>query len=230
MFWFPFRRAAVRSIVLITAVMWGGGCVSSSPSGLPSGAAAQVYILRGLWDVFSIGLNSLETELLERGIAAEALSGPQWESIAEAIEKQHVDSARRSPLVFVGHSYGSDDAIHLARALQAKGITVDLLLLLDSTDPPPIPANVVRCVHYYIPNALGDLAPDQFSGNPVFAAAGNDRTEIVNRIVSEEEFGPGVRGVDHFNLESSGVLHAAIVEEVERLLASLAAGDGDAGE
>lgn len=212
-------RINSRIGLVLSAAAWTcGGCGDINWGGLPDGQAAQVYLLRGLWDVFSKGLNTLSVELQERGIAADAISSPEWPRIAEEIEKRQSERSRETPLIFVGHSYGADDAIRLCKALESKGIEVELLLLLDATNPPAIPANVARCVHYYLPNELGAAAPDVFSGNPVEAEEGNARTVVVNVIVSEREFGPEARGIDHFNLESAGVLHAAVMEEILRVL------------
>src|SRR5688500_19720138 len=43
--------------------------------------------------------------------------------------------------------------------------------------------------HLYRPTVLGDVLPFVFAGNPVQAEEGNNRTKIINEIVSSEIFG-----------------------------------------
>lgn len=178
----------------------------------------QVYLLRGLADIYSVGLNILADKMVAQGIPALATSGPSWPTLAAAIEQAYADGSWQGDLVLVGHSYGSDNAIRLATELDTQDIPVRLLLLLDATDPPPIPKNVDRCVHYYIPTIFAVFFPDQLPGNPVQAAAGNDHTEIVNIIV--QDLGAPVAGLDHFSIDSSDYIHELCIEEVLKLTPS----------
>jgi hypothetical protein len=182
---------------------------------------ADVYLLRGLWDVFSLGLDDLALRLCDEGVDAVALSGPSWPVLSEVIAQSPQRAASSRRVVLVGHSSGADEAVLLARDLGARGIRVELLVLLDATRPLPIPDTVERCVHLYIPTPLAERAPDVFPGNPVEAADGNLTTTIVNRVVTPEEF----PGVDHFNIESAELIHAVVLEEIARVTG--ADGDGE---
>jgi pimeloyl-ACP methyl ester carboxylesterase len=186
----------------------------SAPRQRVSNSPERVYLLRGLWDFFSFGLDVLAEKLVAQGVDARAVTGPNWPRHADAIVAGYADGSDTRPLTLVGHSYGSDDAIRLARALNEQGIPVKLLYLLDATDPAPIPPNVDRCVHLYMPNALGQGVPDMFPGNPVVAEIGNDHTRIVNIVFNEEQFGSAVHGVDHFNIEESAFVHDLVIAEV----------------
>lgn len=215
------RRGVVAALIsgVCAAGLWG--CVGSPTGALPidqagkpaDGCGARIFLVRGLWDVFSLGLNDLEAKFRGEGFQADALSGGSWRDLLADLIAAH-DAGVRTPLVLGGHSYGADDVIELARQLQKRDIGVELLLLIDATDPGAIPANVRRCVHYYLPNPLGNALPGTFSGNPVVPAADNTTTEIVNIVASVESLGPSFRGVDHFGLEENGALHAALIQEV----------------
>lgn len=219
------RMFGATPIMLSAAMLYvalSAGCgAPAAPTGADSGprqrvstSSERVYLLRGLWDFFSLGFDVLAEELVVLGVDAKAVTGPNWPDLADAIAASYADGSDIRPLTLVGHSYGSDDAIRLARALNEQGIPVKLLYLLDATAPAPIPANVDRCVHLYIPNALGQGVPDMFPGNPVVAEAGNDHTQIVNLIFNEERFGSAVDGVDHFNIEESAFVHELVIAEV----------------
>ncbi|MBL8877831.1 MAG: hypothetical protein JNG88_01825 [Phycisphaerales bacterium] len=199
------------------------GCGGSVPSASDNSALAadrslcnvRAINLRGLWDVFSLGLNELTDRMNAASIPAEARSGPDWPHIV-----QEILSNDEIPLVLVGHSYGADQAILICEELAARGRSVALLVLIDPTDPGTIPANVDRCVQFYIPTALGSDYPDIFAGSPAAASDGNTHTTFRNILVSIDTLGVDVTDTDHFNLESNDLVHAIIIDEVRQLCAS----------
>jgi len=201
----------------------GAGCSMPADRQLPD-STQDVYLLRGLWDFFSLGLDDLSVELQDQGVDAAPMSGPDWERLGNRLVKERGAQADTSNLILVGHSFGADEAVLLARFLDKRGIGVRLLVLIDATNPPRIPANVDRCVHLYIPTALSALAPGTFAGNPVVAERGNTHTEIVNTVISEETFGAAARSVDHFNIESSTLVHEITIDEVLHSIAKTEAG------
>lgn len=174
----------------------------------------EVYVFRGLADIYSLGFNHLNARLQNEGINSVAENHTAWMSIGQRILERRNAGVLSNRLAFVGHSYGGDDAIRLAEMLRANGIDVDLLVLYDSTNPPPIPDNVARVVHFYQRTIWGDLYPWMFAGLPVQAEFGNDRTEIINMAVDFPTFGIRAFEVNHFNIDSSGILHDLTVEEI----------------
>jgi hypothetical protein len=200
---------------------WLGGCLAPVAGGDPGGqdqsskpadgCPVRVYLIRGLWDVFSTGLNTLGDELREAGINAVVISGPDWPDLVERLVADDA-AGETTPLVLIGHSYGCDDAIEVARQLGKYEIPVRLLGLIDATDPGPIAANVDHCIHLYLPNALGSIFPGEFSGNPVVPVEGNTHTTIENITLTRGNFGSAVLGVDHFNIESSAVVHSFMLD------------------
>lgn len=218
------RAGLLAASVLLLSLGGCGGPVSTSDD-VQSTAGLQIcnvrtIALRGLWDVFSLGLNELVDKMNAVGLPAEARSGPDWPNILNEIIRED----RNIPVVLVGHSYGADQAVEICEALEDRGISIQLLVLVDPTDPHPIPSNVDRCVQFYIPTPLGDSLPDVFAGSPAPPAQGNDHTQFRNILVSTETLGDQVSEADHFNLESNDLLHAIIIDEVQQLCAA----DGDA--
>lgn len=204
------------------------GCVTVAPTGSGSGdgssapardadancSVLRIYLLRGFIDIFSTGVNELTDKLRNSGFCADERSNPTWPELHNEIVDDRAVNGEKA-LILGGHSYGGDDAIYLAQALGERGIEVDLMLLIDATNPPPLPSNVKRCVHWYIPTPLASFA----FGNPVVAAEGNDTTVIENYVFLEENLGPGARGFDHFTLDSSPLLHELVIAEVEAFAA-----------
>jgi len=193
-----------------------GGCAAPRIDGVSRTRIGHVFCLRGLADVFSIGLNDLAERLRHEGIDATAASSPSWRTVGSEICRARSQGNLQGPVILIGHSYGADDAIWLARFLRRHNIEVELLVLLDATDPPAVPENVVRCRHLYQPTILGDLLPIAFAGNPVQAEESNNRTVIVNQIVSPKILKTTAH-VDHFNIDASASVHNLIVDEVLRI-------------
>ena len=207
-------RLAGRIVGLVTLA---GGCVAPQIRDTTQVRAGRVFCLRGLLDVFSLGLNDLSERLCGEGIEARALSGPSWPSLARKIRQARLQGRLQEPLVLIGHSYGADDAIRLARKLSRWNIDVELLVLLDATTPPRVPSNVDRCLHVYRPTVVGDLLPFLFAGNPVDAEKDNHRTVFVNMIVSRENFGASAARIGHLNVDSSTAVHDLVVKEILRI-------------
>src|SRR5256885_10545115 len=110
--------------------------VSSAPR------AGNVYLLRGWIGIFSTGIDNLGIKVNQAGIHGQVFQEDQWRELAATIAKKYKGAKDPEPLILVGHSYGADDIVHIARELDKENVTVDLLVTIDPTTPPPVPPNV----------------------------------------------------------------------------------------
>lgn len=209
-----FLIATTRFGLAALVVSAGAGCSTPRVDVATAPRQGHVYCLRGLMDVFSLGLNDLAADLRAAGVDAHALSGPQWGALASRLEDAAQAGKLEKPIAIVGHSYGADDAIRLARDLDNHGIPVELVVLLDATSPPQIPPNVRHCVHFYKPTWLGRALPDIFAGDPIDADQSTAMTVLENRPLDEATFGSWAGGVNHFNIEANERVRRMVVEEV----------------
>jgi len=198
-----------------------GLCAScnSIPASLPgsesrSTCPARVFCLRGPLGVVSRGLTDLADELQRDGIDAVALNGSAWPQLADNLVKAYAGVESPGPLVLIGHSYGTDNAVNTARALNARQIPVRLLISLDGISPGPVPPNVDRCVHLYIPARGTDLVPDGLAGRPIALEPGNDHTNLQNIEVTPERFGAEVAGLSRFNLDTNPAIQRFVMDEI----------------
>ena len=208
---------------MVALAILAGGCAAPQIGKTTRVHAGQVFCLRGLLDVFSLGLNGLAERLRSKGIEATAVSGPSWRGLAREIHRARLRGDLQGPLILIGHSHGADNAVRMARNLRRRNTDVELLVLLDATSPPTIPDNVVRCLHLYRPTVFGNLLPFLFAGNPVEPDEGNNRTQIVNEIVSREIFGRAAAHIGHFNIDAKTAVHDLVVLEVVRTCSTHAA-------
>jgi hypothetical protein len=165
-------RAAV--LVGITVfILTGSGCIDLT--GLPNDPVAQtvkpgnahlykypghLYAMRGFLGIFSTGMDILVNKLNRRHIvAAAAVADEARYPLRKFLIRQSIAGRLTGPLILVGHSWGADDQVRIARALGRAGIKVNLLLLIDPVTPPPVPVNVIRCVDIYKSHPLTDWIP-----------------------------------------------------------------------
>jgi len=171
-----------------------------------------------LYNTYSLGFDRLAAELLGANFSPTIVDWPKWESAAQQIVSENTGPTDDSEYVLIGHSYGADDAVRMARLLNDYDIPVKLLFLLDATSPDPIPENVSLCIHYYEPWPPGDLFPFLFSGNPVVAAPGNSRTQITNLLFTREALGDGIGCANHFSIDVNEHMHNLIMMELIQLV------------
>ena len=97
--------------------------------------AAQIYLMRGLFGIFSLGMDSLAAKLSAQGYSPTLLS---WTDVSIVIDQ--ITAARRngdnSSIILIGHSLGSNAVVSIAQQLGQQNIPVDLVCLL-YTSPSP---------------------------------------------------------------------------------------------
>jgi hypothetical protein len=114
----------------------------------------KVYLLRGLTNVLSPGIDQLADDLHKRNINATVTSHLLWNSLAgEAI--QDCSSGRVSTIVLVGHSLGASAAIDVAEQLQRAGFRVALVVMFDPVTQTSVPGNVHLLKNFYLSSGLG---------------------------------------------------------------------------
>jgi hypothetical protein len=124
------------------------------PGALPAPADTgrpYVYLLRGLLNIFSLGMDDLAAKLQRRGVAAGVYEYGQWESLCQdAAARGH---ASRTKIVIVGHSLGADAVIYMANRLGQMGIPVALVVAFDPVHPVPLTGGTTaRFVNLYQSN------------------------------------------------------------------------------
>lgn len=200
-------------VVLALAVWMSVGCTTLSrpPEESPTDSG-QVYMLRGLFNIFSLGMDTMGQDLRDRGVFVEVHSGPSWRKMAKKITADREQGEKAGPLVLSGHSWGADDAVRLARRLDKNGVPIAGLVLVDPTTPPKIPANVQLCVNFYRSRPATDWMP-WLRG--VAVEAESPSTEIVNVDLRTSEAHSDIGGtVNHFTIEANPEVQELVVAAV----------------
>src|SRR5215831_16158998 len=181
----PGLRSAVAVAALAITLAW---CSCAY-------AATRVYLVRGWFGVFSLGMDSMAEQL-----QAEAIGHLEWRTAVSKIIDER-GAGETGTLVLVGHSQGANNVIDMARELQKHNISVDLLITLAPYLQDPVPSNVKRALNYYQSPGWGSplTADDDFKG------------ELTNFNVESDS------GVLHINIDKDPKVQAAVIAAITAL-------------
>jgi len=154
---------------------------------------AHVYLLRGLMNIFSLGMDALADKLDRRGISTTVQNYASWQSLADQAAARY-RAGTEGPIILIGHSLGADAVMEMATYLGRKGVPVALVVPFDCTASFSASANVARVInltkHFYM------------SAGPGFHGS------LVNVDLSRDP------NIDHLNIDKSPRLHARVIGEV----------------
>jgi len=149
------RRFAARALVVAAlGIVQGAAAQTAKPT--PHAVTAHtasthastrdeashphVYLMRGLLNIFSLGMDQLAAQIARNGIDASVYN----QTVVGAILQKY-RAGDRGPYILVGHSLGADAVMLMARQLNAQGVPVALVVPFDGTESYAAPANV-SCV------------------------------------------------------------------------------------
>ncbi|MFZ1813502.1 MAG: thioesterase domain-containing protein [Rhizobiaceae bacterium] len=112
----------------------------------------EVYLMRGLADVFSRGMDVMAAKLNRAGVFAYSGSYSDWHEMADTIIARNKRKEVSYPVVIMGHSLGANDASKMATYLGANGVHISYVVMFDPTVPGRVGKNIDKVVNYYIPN------------------------------------------------------------------------------
>jgi thioesterase superfamily protein len=156
---------------------------------------AHVYLLRGLMNIFSLGMDTLSEQLNRRGVYATVHGYGEWQTLADRAASDF-KAGKEGPIILIGHSLGADAVMEMAAYLGRKGIPVALVVPFDGTQSFAASDNVARVLNL----TQRDYA--YMRRGPGF------RGTLVNLDVSSDP------SIDHINIDKSPRLHARVVSEV----------------
>lgn len=139
---------------VVVAVLAAG--LAASPAMARPGQShpnVKVYLLRGLMNVFSLGMDDLGNKIRARGIDAGVYNHAEWPDLAKDAAAKYKASGGRTKIVIIGHSLGGNAVIFMAERMKSLGAPVALAVAFDPVNnPPPVPSNVARMINLYQSN------------------------------------------------------------------------------
>jgi thioesterase domain-containing protein len=191
--------------MIAAVVLAGSPCLSATAKEAgrtPGDRPYQIYLLKGLADVFSSGMDFLQAKLQARGIVGEVHSHSEWQTLADTTIARWRSGAH-GPVIIIGHSLGADAAILMAQKLGEAQVPVALLVAFSPVNSGPANANVARAVNYFQSNSAWH---GQITRGAGFHGA-LENVDLAN-----------APGITHFNIEKADNLHAATIAKVAAIV------------
>jgi pimeloyl-ACP methyl ester carboxylesterase len=155
----------------------------------------HVYLMRGLLNIFSLGMDQLAAEIQSHGVDASVYNHTLADSIVAQIAAKY-RAGDHGPYILVGHSLGADAVMTMAQSLNAQGVPVALVVPFDGTGSYAAPKNVA-CVLNLTQRQYAYMRPGSgFHG------------KLQNVDVSNNA------GIDHFTIDKSPRLQAMALNSV----------------
>jgi hypothetical protein len=159
---------------------------------------ADIFLLRGLFGVFSLGMDSLAEKLTALGYFPSVWSWTDAPLIASNLVAGHT-RGDTSHIILIGHSLGSNAVVQVAQALDEKAIPVDLAVTFDVTVDLTVPRNVAHFVNFYQHNGFGVEA------RPAPDFPGEFRNVDLSRDTT----------LNHGNIDEAPRLQSLVIDRVE---------------
>ena len=110
------RFAVVGVLSLLTMIGFAARPSMAQPR-------AHVYLLRGLMNIFSLGMDTLAEKIQRRGIYATIHNYAEWQTLADQAAAAY-HAGKEGPIIIVGHSLGADAVMEMSAYLGRKGVPV----------------------------------------------------------------------------------------------------------
>lgn len=199
----PARNSLAGVVLVVFTLVFAAltGSTSASAASRSGKRPGHVYLMRGVLNVFSLGMDQLAYKLEAAGVTATVSNHAAWSNIADDIIAGY-RAGNREPVILIGHSLGANATISVARKLAGFGIPVALIVNFDPTSPDPVPPNVRQIVNYYVPAGWGQAvaADTRFKGNLV----------NVNENATD----------NHFSIDKSDDLHRKTIARVLQVVSA----------
>jgi hypothetical protein len=157
-------------------------------------STAHVYLMRGLMNIFSLGMDDLAQKLQRRGIAASVYNHSEWQTLSDEIAAKY-KAGNRGAIILVGHSLGADAVMFMGEYLGKKGVPVALVVPFDGTGSFAASSNVQRVMN---------LTQRDYA---YMKRGAGFRGELSNIDVSGQGYG-------HIDIDKSDRLHNMVINKI----------------
>jgi Thioesterase domain len=172
-----------------------GNTRSTTAHPAPDASHPHVYLMRGLLNIFSLGMDQLAAQIARNGIDASVYNHSVEESVVGTIVQKY-RGGDHGPYILVGHSLGADAVMLMAQQLDAQGVPVALVVPFDGTESYAAPANV-SCVVNLTQRKYAYVQP-----------GAGFRGKLSNVDVSSDT------SIDHVTIDKSPRLQALALKEI----------------
>jgi hypothetical protein len=199
------RLLSAGALALLLLLPLGTVSVRAAPTPPPQASAAStthVYLLRGVLNIFSLGLDDIATRLQAQGIPVTVSNFVSWSVLADEAAAGY-RSGQIKTVILVGHSSGATALPDMINKLGQLGVPVKLAIGLDSVFKTKlVGGNAERYINFYIASGAGEPVArnDGFHG------------KLENVDVQS------VPGVGHITIEKNRIMQQKVIGEIDSVV------------
>ena len=191
--WLRSLQAVAMTLLLMLPI---GATANAVPAS--GGTGAHVYLLRGVLNIFSLGLDDIAAKLQAQGIPTTVVNYLSWSSLADEAAADY-RSGKVHTIILVGHSSGATVLPDMVARLDQLGAPVKLAIGLDSVFRTSLSGRVGRYINFYIANG---------NGEPV-ARTKQLRGSLENVNVQN------VPGVGHITIDKNEIMQRKVISAID---------------
>src|ERR1700737_1692328 len=195
----PWLRPLQATAITLLLVLPIG---ASTANAAAPASGAHVYLLRGVLNIFSLGLDDIAAKLQQQGIAVTVANFVSWSSLADEAAAEY-RSGRVRTIILVGHSSGATALPDMVARLDQLGAPVKLAIGLDSVFRTSLAGRVGRYINFYVANGAGTpvAKTKQFHG------------ELENVDV-------GKIGMGHLTIDKNQIMQQKVISAIDAVVFS----------
>jgi hypothetical protein len=194
-------RAAAIALLLVSLPL--AATRASAATNSAAASSAHVYLLRGVLNIFSLGLDDIAEKLRAQGIPVTIANFVSWSSLADDATAEY-RSGRTKTIILVGHSSGATALPDMVTRLTEFGTPVQLAIGLDSVFRTSLNGRVGKYINFYVANG---------AGTPV-AKGGSFQGALENVNVQD------VPGVGHLTIEKNQIMQQKVISAIDAVVFS----------
>ena len=196
--WCWLQAMAIAVLLLLPI---GASPARAMKDSASAASTAHVYLLRGVLNIFSLGLDDIAAQLRAQGIPVTVANFASWSSLADEAAAGY-KSGRLKTIILVGHSSGATALPDMVARLDQLGAPVKLAIGLDSVFRTRLSGRVGRYINFYIASG---------NGEPV-AKTGQFQGKLENINVQN------VPGVGHMSIEKNQIMQRKVISEIDAVV------------
>ncbi len=148
------RRSGLPQLVAMAVALLVVVLAPARVDAAPAPSTARVYLMRGVLNIFSLGMDQIAARLQQQGIPASVHNHMLWASVADDAAADY-KSGRAKTIILVGHSSGATCLPDMVARLSQQGVPVKLAIGLDSVFHTSLSGRVGRYINFYVANGAG---------------------------------------------------------------------------
>ncbi len=198
------RLSRAATVCLLLLLPLGAASARATPAAPPSEmATTHVYLLRGVLNIFSLGLDTIADRLQAQGIPVTVANFVSWSSLADEAAAAY-RAGRLKTIILVGHSSGATALPDMIAKLDQFGVPVKLAIGLDSVFRTKLSGNAERYINFYIASGAGE---------PV-----TQNSDFRGRLENVDV--QSVPGIGHVSIDKNEIMQDKVVKAIDEVVFS----------